>query len=110
MKTIYISGPMSNTPNSNLEAFDKAEKQLKQLGFNVLNPHKICEELNTKFSGMGKSPEYEDYLKEDIIQMLSKCDKVLVLPGWRGSEGSKLEIANAIECGLDVVFDISDVQ
>jgi len=49
-------------------------------------------------------------LKEDIIQMLSKCDKVLVLPGWRGSEGSKLEIANAIECGLDVVFDISDVQ
>ena len=110
MKTIYISGPMSNTPNSNLEAFDEAEKQLKQLGFDVLNPHKICEELNTKFFGMGKSPEYEDYLKEDIIQMLSKCDTVLVLPGWRQSKGAKLEIANAIACGLDVVFDISDVQ
>ena len=110
MKTIYISGPMSNTPNSNLEAFDEAEKQLKQLGFDVLNPHKICEKLNIKFFEMGKSPEYEDYLKEDIIQMLSKCDTVLVLPGWRGSKGSKLEIANAIACGLDVVFNISDVR
>jgi nucleoside 2-deoxyribosyltransferase len=110
MKTIYISGPMSNIPNSNLEAFDEAEKQLKQLGFNVLNPHKICEELNIRFFEMGKIPEYEDYLKEDIIQMLSKCDTVLVLPGWRGSKGSKLEIANAIACGLDVVFDISDVH
>jgi len=110
MKTIYISGPMSNTPNSNLEAFDEAEKQLKQLGYNVLNPHKICEELNIRFFEIGKIPTYEDYLKEDIIQMLSKCDTVLVLPGWRGSEGSKCEIANAIACGLDVVFDISDVQ
>ena len=110
MKTIYISGPMSNIPNSNLDEFDEAEKQLKQLGFDVLNPHKICEELNIRFFGMGKIPTYEDYLKEDIIQMLSKCDKVLVLPGWRQSKGAKLEIANAIECGLDVVFDISDVQ
>jgi hypothetical protein len=110
MKPIYISGPMSNTPNSNFEAFDNAEKQLVKLGYSVLNPHKICDELNTKFFGMGKSPEYEDYLKEDILQMLSKCDKVLVLPGWGQSKGAKLEIANAIACGLDVVFDISDVQ
>jgi hypothetical protein len=109
MKTIYISGPMKNMTDGNLEAFDEAEKQLKQLGFDVLNPHKICEKLNIRFFEMGKVPEYEDYLKEDIIQMLSKCDKVLVLPGWRGSKGSKLEIANAIACGLDVVFDISEI-
>ena len=109
MKTIYISGPMKNMTDGNMAAFDEAEKQLKQLGFDVLNPHKICEELNIRFFEMGKVPEYEDYLKEDIIQMLSKCDKVLVLPGWRQSKGSKLEIANAIACGLDVVFDISDV-
>ena len=110
MKTIYISGPMKNMTDGNMPAFDEAEKQLKQLGFHVLNPHKICEELNIRFFEMGKIPEYEDYLKEDIIQMLSKCDKVLVLPGWRESKGSKLEIANAIACGLDVVFDISDVR
>ena len=109
MKTIYISGPMKNMMDGNLEAFDKAEKQLVKLGYSVLNPHKICEELNIRFFEMGKIPTYEDYLKEDIIQMLSKCDKVLVLPGWRQSKGAKLEIANAIACGLDVVFDISNI-
>ena len=110
MKTIYVSGPMKNMPNGNLEAFDKAEKQLRQLGYDVLNPHAISEQVNLRFFEIGKVPEYEDYLKEDIIQMLSKCDKVLVLPGWRQSKGAKLEIANALACGLDVFFDISDVQ
>jgi hypothetical protein len=110
MKTIYISGPMKNITDGNMQAFDKAEKQLVGLGYDVLNPHKIGEELNIRFFEMGKVPEYEDYLKEDIIQMLAKCDNVLVLPGWRQSKGSKLEIANALACGLDVFFDISDVH
>lgn len=110
MKTIYISGPIKNMTDGNMDAFDKAEKQLKQLGFDVLNPHAISEIVNMRFFEIGKIPEYEDYLKEDIIQMLAKCDAVLVLPGWRGSKGSKLEIANALACGLDVFFDISDVQ
>ena len=107
---IYISGPMKNMTDGNMPAFDEAEKQLKEMGYETLNPHKIGEELNIRFFEMGKVPTYEDYLKEDIIQMLAKCDKVLVLPGWRNSKGSKLEIANALACGLDVFFDISDVQ
>ena len=110
MKTIYISGPMKNITDGNMQAFDKAEKRLKELGYETLNPHKIGEELNIKFFEIGKVPTYEDYLREDIIQMLAKCEKVLVLPGWRGSKGSKLEIANALACGLDVFFDISDVH
>jgi hypothetical protein len=107
---IYISGPMKNMTDGNLEDFDKAEKQLRQLGYDVLNPHAISEIVNLRFFELGKIPEYEDYLREDIIQMLAKCAKVLVLPGWRNSKGSKLEIANALACGLDVVFDISDLH
>jgi len=63
MKTIYISGPMKNMTDGNLEAFDEAEKQLKQLGFNVLNPHKICEELNIRFFGMGKGSDIRGLLE-----------------------------------------------
>ncbi len=110
MKTIYISGPMKNMADGNMQAFDEAEKQLKQLGYEVLNPRKIGEELNVRFFEMGKVPTYEDYLREDIIQMLEKCDAVLVLPGWRTSKGSKLEIANALACGIDVFFDIASVH
>ena len=110
MKMIYISGPIKNMTDGNTDAFDKAEKQLKELGYDVLNPHAISEIVNLRFFEMGKIPTYEDYLKEDIIQMLAKCDAVLVLPGWRNSKGSKLEIANALACGLDAVFDISDLH
>lgn len=110
MKTIYISGPMKNMTDGNMQAFDEAEKQLKQLGFDVLNPHAISEIVNMRFFEIGKIPEYEDYLREDIIQMLTNCDAVLVLPGWRGSKGSKLEIANALACGIDVFFDIASVH
>ena len=110
MKTIYISGPMTNITDGNMHAFDEAEKQLKQLGYEVINPHKTSEELNIRFSEMGKVPTYEDYLREDIIQMLENCDAVLVLPGWRLSKGSKLEIANALACGIDVFFDIASVH
>ena len=63
MKTIYISGPMRTWPNSNLEEFDKAEKQLKQLGFDVLNPHKICEEVNMRFFEMGKNSRIRGLLE-----------------------------------------------
>ena len=110
MKMIYISGPIKNMTDGNIDAFDKAEKHLKELGYDVLNPHAISEIVNLRFFEMGKIPTYEDYLKEDIIQMLSKCDALLVLPGWRQSKGSKLEIANALACGLDVIFDISDLH
>ena len=110
MKTIYISGPIKNMTDGNMPAFDKAEKQLKEMGYETLNPHKIGEELNIRFFEMGKVPTYEDYLKEDIIQMLAKCEKVLVLPGWRNSKGSKLEIAIALACGIDVFFDIASVH
>jgi hypothetical protein len=110
MKMIYISGPIKNMTDGNIDAFDKAEKQLKEMGYETLNPHKIGEEVNLRFFEIGKVPTYEDYLKEDIIQMLAKCDAVLVLRGWRNSKGSKLEIANALACGLDVFFDISDLH
>ncbi len=108
--TIYISGPMTGIEDSNLQAFDHAESQLTSKGYDVINPHKISEQVNLRFFEQGRVPEYEDYLKEDIIQMLAKADAVLVLHGWRNSKGAKLEIANAIECGLKLFFDISSVQ
>ena len=45
------------------EAFDEAEKQLKQLGFDVLNPHKICEELNIRFFEIGQGSQLRGLLE-----------------------------------------------
>ena len=107
--TIYISGPMTGHPDNNMYAFQMAQTTLKEHGYNVINPHEIAETVNIRFLEMGKVAEYEDYLKEDIIQMLTHADTVLILPGWRLSKGAKLEVANAIGCGIPVVFDINNI-
>lgn len=106
---IYISGPMTGHSDMNLPIFKQAQTVLESKGYEVLNPHEIAETVNIRFFEMGKVADYEDYLKEDIIQMLTNADMVLVLPGWRSSKGAKLEIANAIGCGIPVVFDMDDI-
>lgn len=106
--TIYISGPMTGHPDKNLESFKQAQTVLESKGYNVLNPHEIAETVNIRFFEMGKVAEYEDYLKEDIIQMLSHADCVLVLPGWCNSKGAKLELAVALACGINVYFTMAD--
>ena len=106
--TIYISGPMTGHPDKNLESFKQAQTVLESKGYNVLNPHKIADTVNIRFFEMGKIAEYEDYLKEDLIQLLSHADCVLVLPGWRSSKGAKLEVAVALACGIKVYFTMAD--
>lgn len=106
--TIYISGPMTGHPDNNMYAFQMAQTTLKEHGYNVINPHEISETVNIRFFEMGKVAEYEDYLKEDIIQMLSHADCVLVLPGWCNSKGAKLEVAIALACGIKVYFTMAD--
>lgn len=107
--TIYISGPMTGHPDNNLDAFKQAQTVLESNGHTVINPHDIAETVNMRCFEQGKIAEYEDYLKEDIIQMLTNADTVLVLKGWRSSKGAKLEIANALACGIPVVFDVGDI-
>ena len=106
--TIYISGPMTGHPDNNMYAFQMAQTTLKEHGYNVLNPHEIAETVNIRFFEMGKVAKYEDYLKEDIIQMLTHADTVLVLPGWCNSKGAKLEVAVALACGIKVYFTMAD--
>jgi hypothetical protein len=51
-----------------------------------------------------------------LVQGLVRSRKALcagglvAMMGHGRSQGAKLEIANAIACGLDVAFDISDVR
>lgn len=84
---IYISGPMTGYDKFNLPAFVKAEKQLIDAGYTVINPASFGE-------GLGLS--YEDLLREDLIQMLTKCNAVATLPGWQKSKGAYLEVSIAV--------------
>ena len=92
---LYIAGPMTGKKDFNRPAFSAAAKFLTKRGYKSLNP---------AWLDRGKSGgEWADYIKRDIPYLL-KCDGVVVLPGWDGSRGAKLEVRIAREVGMPIFF------
>lgn len=85
---IYVSGPMTGMPDHNYPMFNAVSEALRSQGHFVLNPA----ELDAIEDDPG-SRAWEWYLRRDILAMLEhETDTVVLLPGWQGSEGAKLEV------------------
>lgn len=80
---------MTGIPDYNYAEFNKAERNLKLSGYEVLNPAR---------QGYGK--EYHEYLQLAIADVF-ECDAIALLPGWEDSPGAKAEVALADALGKD---------
>lgn len=79
---LYIAGKISGLPQKEyLKNFERAEKLLKKLGHEVINPTKLPH---------NHDKSWESYMKEDLAEML-KCDAVVLLHNWRDSKGAQIE-------------------
>jgi hypothetical protein len=96
MKTVYISGPISNIPNHNREAFAAASKLLIEKGYVPVNPLEIISDQGASWS---------ECMKADIAELM-RCDGVFVLDGWTKSKGASLEVLIASRLFIPV-FDSS---
>lgn len=67
---IYISGAITGTDNY-MERFAKAEKELTEQGYSVVNPAKVNAQLP-------EDTDYEDYMKMSFC-MLDMCDSICML-------------------------------
>jgi len=90
---IYISGAITNDPDY-LAKFDRVEKHLTALNFEVVNPTKLQHDHNKS---------YKNYMKEDIRELLN-CDAIFMIYGWDKSAGAKLEKKVADACGLEAIY------
>ena len=79
---IYISGAISNTDDY-MERFAKAEKELTEQGYSVVNPASVNAQLPEDTS-------YEEYMKMCFC-MLDMCEAIFMLKGWSKSCGSNRE-------------------
>ena len=79
---IYISGAITGTDN-HMERFAKAEKELTERGYSVVNPAKVNAQLPEDTS-------YEEYMKMCFC-MLDICEAIFMLKGWSKSCGSNRE-------------------
>lgn len=88
MKKVYISGRISDLPREQYMAvFQKAEELLKKEGYKVVNPTKL---LPCRWPWLYKLMGYTLTLLYDMW-VLSKCDNIYKLPGWRESRGANIE-------------------
>lgn len=87
---LYLCGPMSGYPEKNFPAFRAAAEQLRQAGYEVVDP-------STFDDNIGR--EWADCLKRDLPAML-KCDGLALLQGWHDSKGARLEEFVSQELGM----------
>lgn len=109
---VFLSGPMSGVEGHNRPAFDAAEVALRAHGHEVWNPCRLI-----PFSDEVRAGGFtrRECLATDLSAMLDGWDNVegsgeviftdavVVLPGWRDSRGSMVEVTMAHEVGIPVM-------
>lgn len=104
MKLLYIAGPFSAPTPGEIEAnIDAAEAYALvawKRGWAVICPHKNSAGFET-VAEIPDSVWYRGYL-----EMVSRCDAVLLIPGWQDSLGAMAEKTEAERHGIRVfVYD-----
>lgn len=101
MKVVYIAGPFRGQTPWETEQYariaETAALFVWRLGFAVICPH-----TNTRYFDKAV-PDH--VLLEGCRELLSRCDAVLMLPGWVNSVGATQERAEAISRGIPLCYD-----
>ena len=96
LKLIYIAGPYSAPTESGV--FDNIMRArerglaLIKAGYAVIIPH-----LNSAFM-----PVTRDEIMPGDLEILSRCDAIYLLRGWRTSKGAQQEWKRAIASKLEI--------
>jgi len=106
MKLVYIAGQYrANTVHGIVKNIRKAEKvALKywRKGYAVICPHK-----NTALFD-GSAPD-KVWLDGDL-EILKRCDIIVMMKGWEKSSGSIAELKLAKELKLEIIYEKSNIN
>lgn len=95
---IFLSGPMTDLPESNYPAFNATAARLRALGYHVENPAENPEPVS-----LAGEPSWTDYMRLSIAQLVT-CNVVALLPGWANSRGAHMERHIALDLRMRVLM------
>jgi len=98
MKLIYIAGPYRG-PNTwaieqNIRRAEDAAVLVWRAGHAALCPHANARHMEGVTS--------DEHVLAGTMEMLRRCDAVLLIPGWQASRGAVAEQEEAVNLGLPV--------
>jgi Asp-tRNA(Asn)/Glu-tRNA(Gln) amidotransferase A subunit family amidase len=93
---IYISGKISGIEDTAPQLFQEAEDMLLAAGYEVVNPMKLPHNHDKSWGA---------YMKEDIEAIRDNCTHIYMLKNWRESRGARIEINEAMDLGLTIIFE-----
>jgi len=97
----YIAGPYRADThygiNQNIAAAEAVAMKYWRKGYAVICPHKNTAHFD------GGMPD-ETWLNGDL-QILSRCDVIVMMKNWGKSEGARSELTFAKIRGIEVIFD-----
>jgi len=100
LKVAYIAGPYRGETESavvaNIRHAEKYAIKYWQMGYAVICPH-----MNSALLG-GVVPN-EAFLRGDL-EILRRCDVVVMIPGWLRSAGAVGEELYARRLGLEIIY------
>ena len=93
---VYIAGPITGKPNYR-DYFAISEVILRSNGATVMNPAILPEGF-----------EQHEYMTV-CLAMLSTCDTIALLPGWKNSKGAMTEYRVALATGK-VILEFTTLE
>lgn len=106
MKVVYVAGPFRGPSawaiECNIRRAEELALEVWRLGAAALCPH-----CNTRFF-QGAAPD-EVWLEGDL-EMLRRCDAILLTSDWIKSSGARAEVKFAEEHGIPVMHTLSQLQ
>ena len=104
MKIIYIAGKYrAKHPYLVQENIDKAKELAKQVW--AAGHAAICPHLNSiNFEGLNT----EQHFIDGTLELMRRCDAVLLVPGWKLSEGTLGEIKEAKRLEIPVFKELDE--
>ena len=103
MSRIFISGPISNKPNLNRDAFYAEAEKLFAEGHQTFNPHDIAAPSDEEQNVMTEEQIWQYYMRVCVGQ-IPLCDGMRMLPDWQNSRGSVWEHRIATFLGLEITY------
>lgn len=106
---VYISGPISGIRREHyVERFRLAEQMLRSLGYdNIVNPTRVWACRFQKLYSLirlvfGEQRAYTLILLYDLW-LLSRCQRIYKIPGWKDSRGAQIESAVAYNYNMFLI-------